>query len=83
MKNVLSKTVLILLFIHVCILIRLSESETLSVLVNGDQIGKERRDDILEQKKQNWIIMRMLKIYKNNPKDFVHGVKKQRDRFIG
>ena len=83
MKNVLSKTVLILLFIHVCILIRLSESETLSVLVNGDQIGKERRDDILEQKEQNWIIMRMLKIYKNNPKDFVHGVKKQRGRFVG
>ena len=70
-------------FIHVCILMRLSESETLSVLVNGDQIGKERRDDILEQKKQNWIIMRMLKIYKNNPKDFVHGVKKQRGRFVG
>jgi hypothetical protein len=83
MKNVLSKTVLILLLTHVCISICLPESDTKSFLVNGGQKEKMKRDDILEQKKQNWIIIKMLKIYKNNPKDFVHGVKKQRGRFIG
>lgn len=52
----------------------------------------EKRDDMQhslmttlspEQKREYRIIMKILHIYKTNPKAFAYGAKKQRDRFMG
>ena len=75
------KLLTVLLCIHACIVACLSQTKT--HLNEASQIVNENREDILEQRRQNRIIMRILQIYKNNPKDFIYGAKKQRGHFIG
>jgi hypothetical protein len=75
------RLLIVLLCIHSCIIACLSQIQT--NLKEASHIANENGEDILEQRRQNRIIMRILQIYKNNPKDFIYGAKKQRDRFIG
>jgi len=60
--------------------------------INNGQIENEKRDEMRsslhttlspEQKREYRIIIKILQIFKNNPKAFVYGAKKQRDRFLG
>ena len=81
MRRKKMKLLTVLLCIHACIIACLSQTQT--HLKEAGQIGNENREDILEQRRHNRIIMRILQIYKNNPRYFFYGAKKQRDRFIG
>ena len=81
---------LILVFVSVCLIASLPLIE--SRQMDDGQMENEKRDEMRsslhttlspEQKREYRIIIKILQIFKNNPKAFVYGAKKQRDRFLG
>ena len=80
-------TILALLLIHTCIVACVNKTALNASIKERSPNEKEyifdKKSDTLNVNREHRIIMKMLRIFKNNRNDFTYGKKKQQDRLVG